>query len=224
MKGMICMIANKLVKETEFLVIDFETLTPKGRSPEPIELGIQKINGYTIDMDASVSWLIQPPEGLHVTKLDTIQTGIKESDLIGKQSIDQVMNRVNNSCMKKDYVFIAQNAKYEANILSHHTKKYEGIARTPILDTILLAKHVLPNLPNYKLDTLAHVLNLTIPEDRHRALADCILTAHVFLRLLKIQNEKKEIIYLDELLRIAEIKTKYNQSMQIDIFDLLSFN
>jgi|GEM_PF-821584 len=219
MKGIISMIANKLVKETEFLVIDFETLTPKGHSPEPIELGIQKINGYKIDINASISWLIQPPEGLHVTKLDTIQTGIKESDLVGKQSIDQVMKRVNNSCMKKDYVFIAQNAKYEANILSHHTKKYQGIAKTPIMDTILLAKHVLPNLPNYKLDTLAHALNLTIPKDRHRALPDCILTAHVFLRLLEMQNEKKEIIYLDELLRIAEINTKYNHPVQIDIFD-----
>lgn len=142
------MIANKSVRETEFLVIDFETLTPKGRSPEPIELGIQKIDGYKINMNASVSWFIQPPEGLHITKFDTIQTGIKESDLVG-QSIDQVLMRVNSSCMKKDYVFIAQNAKYEANILSHYTEKYQYIARTPIIDTILFAKHVLPNLPNY---------------------------------------------------------------------------
>jgi DNA polymerase-3 subunit epsilon len=161
---------NKLVKETEFLVIDFETITTKGRSPEPIELGIQKINGFNIDTKASVSWLIQPPEGLRLSTFGAIQTGIKESDLVGKHSIDQVMKIVNNSCMKKDYVFIAQNAKYEANILSYHTKKYQGIAKTPIMDTILLAKHVLPNLPNYKLDTLAHTLNLRIPEDRHRAL------------------------------------------------------
>jgi len=215
------MIANKLVKETEFLVIDFETITSKGRSPEPIELGIQKIDGYKTDINASVSWFIQPPEGLHITKFGAIQTGIKDSDLVGKQSIDQVMKRVNNSCMKKDYVFIAQNAKYEANILSHHTEKCQGIAKTPIMDTILLAKYVLPNLPNYKLDTLAYALNLTIPEDRHRALADCILTAQVFLRLLEMQKEKKEIIFLDELLRIAEIKTKYNQSVQMDIFDFL---
>jgi hypothetical protein len=42
----------------------------------------------------------------------------------------------------------------------------------------------------------------------------------LFLRLLEMQNEIKEIIYLDELLRIAEIKTKYNQSAQMNIFDL----
>lgn len=184
-------------------------------------LGIQKINDYKLDMSASVSLLIHPPEGLHVTKFDTLQTSIKESDLVGKPCIDQVMNRVNNFCMKNDYVFIAQNAKYEANILSHHTEKYKAIAKTPIIDTILLAKHVLPNLPNYKLNTLAHALNLKIPKDRHRVLADCILTAHVFLRLLKLQNEKEEIIYLEELLRIAEINTKYNQPVQTNLFDFL---
>ena len=31
----------------------------------------------------------------------------------------------------------------------------------------------------------------------------------------------KEIIYLDELLKIAEIKTKYNRPIQMDIFDLI---
>ena len=216
------MTANKLVKETEFLVIDFETLTPKGRPPVPIELGIQKVDGYKIDPSASISWLIQPPEGLHVTKLDTIQTGIKEGDLVGKPSVEQVIKRLNNYCMKNDYVFIAQNAKYEANILSNYTEKYPGIAKTNIIDTILMSKYVLPDLPNYGLDTLAHTLNLTIPEDRHRALADCILTANVYLRLLEIQSRKNEIIYLSELLRIAEIKTKYNQPVQLNIFDCLN--
>lgn len=33
----------KLIDDTEFLVIDFETITPKGRPPEPIEVGILRI-------------------------------------------------------------------------------------------------------------------------------------------------------------------------------------
>ena len=33
----------RLIKDTEFLVIDFENITPKGRSPEPIEVWILKI-------------------------------------------------------------------------------------------------------------------------------------------------------------------------------------
>ena len=34
---------DKFVINTEFVVIDFETITPKGRSPEPIELGMLRI-------------------------------------------------------------------------------------------------------------------------------------------------------------------------------------
>lgn len=118
---------RKLIKDTEFLVIDFETITPKGRSPEPIEVGVLRISNNQIDEKASVDFLIKPPEGLHLTDFDTMQTGIKEKDL-----------------------------------------------------AILLAKYVYPRLSNYKLDTLANTLGLPIPKDRHRALADCFLTADVF--------------------------------------------
>ena len=54
----------KLIKDTEFLVIDFETITPKGRSPEPIEVGILRIKQNKIDDSASINWLIKPPEGI----------------------------------------------------------------------------------------------------------------------------------------------------------------
>ena len=209
----------KQIKDTEFLVIDFETITPKGRTPEPIEVGVLRIKQNQIDKDASVEWLINPPDGLHLTEFDINQTGIREEDLEGKPNALTVMKRIDKSCTKKDYVFITQNAKYEANILSHYTDECKGIARTPIIDTILLAKYILPNLPNYKLDTLANTLGIQIPENRHRALADCFLTAQVFLKMLKLQKEKIKLINLDDLLRIAEIRTKYNQPQQMELND-----
>ena len=211
----------KLINDTEFLVIDFETITPKGRSPEPIEVGILRIKQNKIDNDASVDWLIRPPEGLHLTRFDTAQTGITEQDLINGIDAKRAMKIIDKSCLKKDYVFIAQNAKYEANILSHYTDECKGIAKTPIIDTILLAKQVLPKLSNYKLDTLANTLGIQIPENRHRALADCFLTAEVFLKLLELQKEKREITYLDELLNIAKIETKYSEPQQMTLGDFM---
>lgn len=211
----------KLINDTEFLVIDFETITPKGRSPEPIEVGILRIKQNRIDNNASIDWLIKPPEGLHLTHFDTAQTGITEQDLMNGIEVNRAMRIIDKSCSKKDYVFIAQNAKYEANILSHYIDECKGIAKTPVIDTILLAKQVLPKLPNYKLDTLANTLGLQIPKDRHRALADCFLTAEVFLKLLEIQKEKKEITYLDDLLNIAKIKTKYSESRQMTLGDFM---
>ena len=49
----------KLINDTEFLVIDFETITPKGRSPEPIEVGILRIKQNKIDNNASIDWLLK---------------------------------------------------------------------------------------------------------------------------------------------------------------------
>jgi len=211
----------KRINDTEFLVIDFETITPKGRSPEPIEVGILRIKQNKIDNNASINWLIKPPEGLHLTRFDTEQTGITEQDLMHGIDAERAMRRIDKSCLKKDYVFIAQNAKYEANILSHYTDECRGIARTPIIDTILLAKHVFPQLPNYKLDTLANTLGLQIPQNRHRALADCFLTAEVFLKLLELQKEKSEITNLDDLLNIAKIETKYSEPQQMTLRDFI---
>lgn len=210
---------DKFVIDTEFLVIDFETITPKGRSPEPIELGMLRIVENEIDKKAAIDFLIKPPQGLSLTYFDTKQTGIKESDLIGKPSAMEVIKKIDRECEKKDYIFIAQNAKYEANILSHYIQQCPAIAKTPIIDTILLAKYVLPGLPNYKLDTLAHELKIPIPKDRHRALPDCVLTAKVFLRLVEIQNKRGRIETIDELLEIAEIQTSYNKPKQLTFFD-----
>ena len=54
----------KLIKDTEFLIIDFETITPKGRSPEPIEVRILKIKENNIDKELSFDWLIRPQKDL----------------------------------------------------------------------------------------------------------------------------------------------------------------
>lgn len=216
--------SKKLLKETQFLVIDFETITPKGISPQPIEVGILKINGEMIDRKAAVDWLIRPPHGLHLTRFDTEQTGIKEEELLNMPTAEQVMNKINSICAKGEYVFIAQNARYEANILAQHIESCPQIKKTPIIDTISLAKHVLPNLSNYKLNTLANVVGEPIPKNRHRALIDCILTAKVYLKLLDIQKQKKEIKYLDELLSIAEIQPTYNQPKQLELIDLFDMS
>lgn len=72
---------NILLDKIVFLIIDFETINPKGISPEPIELGVVKLKNKLIEESSSISWLIQPPKNLHLNKFDILQTGIKESDL-----------------------------------------------------------------------------------------------------------------------------------------------
>ena len=54
----------KLIKDTDFLVIDFETNTSKGKTVEPIEVGILKIKENNIDKELSFDWFIRPQKDL----------------------------------------------------------------------------------------------------------------------------------------------------------------
>ena len=157
---------------------------------------------------------LQPLKDLYFTYFDTIQTGIREKDLECGKDVNSVMKDIDNLCSNNNYVFIAQNAKYESNILSHYTDKFRGIAKTPIIYTILIAKKFLPNLENYKLDTLRRTFDIPIPRDRHRALSDCYLIAKKFFKLIKLQQDKFKIKYLEALFNIAKINTKYNDEFK----------
>ncbi|HCC08069.1 MAG TPA: hypothetical protein DEP72_07950 [Clostridiales bacterium] len=218
---------ERLLEDTSFLVIDFETVTPKGIPPEPIELGILRINnGYEIDYQSGKSTFIKPPVGIHLTSFDTVQTGITEKDLVDSPNSVEIMKRLDRVCGQKEYIFIAQNAKYEANIISRYVEENPNLAKTKFIDTILLAKNVVPGLANYKLDTIVGFLSIEPSKDRHRALPDCILTAQVFVKLLELTNKKKKITFIRELLEICEIQAKHSTldkraiPKQISIFDI----
>lgn len=206
---------NFPIEEAEFLVINFETITPRGRSPEPIELGILNIKNNEINEKIATSTFILPPDGLKLTSFDIKQTGIKDIDLKNKESADIVIRKLNEFCIKHNFIFIAHNAKYKNNILSHYSEGNKVVMETPMIDTIPLAKYKMPNLENYKLDTIAENLKIEIPIDRHRALSDCYLTAKIFLDLLKIDTSSKMIKSTKELLDISGIVRKKESLDQI---------
>lgn len=54
-----------------------------------------------IDNNASIDWLIKPPEGLHLTRFDTSQTGITEQDLMHGIDAKRAMRIIDKSCSKK---------------------------------------------------------------------------------------------------------------------------
>lgn len=219
---MISNLIPRLIEETTFIVVDFETITPKGRSPEPIELGAMRIEkGLRVDPNFEISWYIKPPIDLKITSFDTRQTGIHMNDVLDAPSAEIAILKFDELISNKDYMFIAQNARYEASIISRLSKECKYIKDIPFIDTIVLAKNLIPNLPNYKLDTLASYFSISIPNNRHRALPDVKLTVQVFLNLIIISKKnKKNIIYNTDLYRIAGIKNKTDTDIiQLSLFD-----
>lgn len=65
------------------------------------------------------------------------------------------------------------------------------------MDTVLLAQFVIPNLHNYKLDTLCKHLAVSL-ENHHRAVDDAQATAYIYLKMVKMLEER-DIFDLDKL-------------------------
>jgi len=211
---------HKKIDEVSFLVVDFETVTPKGRPPEPIELAALTIKkGLKLDESLSVEWLIQPPYGAPITRFDTAQTGITWEHVKNKPFIETILCEFEKLLLEDDYIIVAQNAKYEAAIFRRFETLCPSFSKMQFIDTILLAKSLLPNLANYKLDTLATFFSIPLPVDRHRALPDIKITAKVLLGLINLGQKEGKIKNLEEIIFVAGLENKNLQSVQQSLFD-----
>jgi DNA polymerase-3 subunit epsilon len=93
-----------------------------------------------------------------------------------------------------------------------------ALARVDFLDTIPFAKHLIPGLPNYKLDTLLAHFSIGQPADRHRARADVDVTAQVFFRLISAAEGNARLSDLAALVRIAGRTARCNRPVQGGLF------
>lgn len=203
---------NKVLLEQSFMVIDFETVTPKGVPPEPIQLGLVQIDNLQVSQTKQKFWFIKPPSFAPLTEFDTQQTGITEKDLQNAKNSNEIFNILEEVCGRNDYVFIAQNANYELSICKRFYEGREKLGKIKFIDTIKLAKLAFPNEKSYKLDNLAKLFSIEIPKTRHTALTDCILTGEIFIKLVEKLGIKDKETLLDK----ASIN--YDKFTQMSLF------
>ena len=209
------------IEEASFVVLDFETVTPKGRPPEPIELAAMRINpGLQVDHEFKFDKLIKPPDGAPITSFDTVQTGIRWNDVRDKPPTSVALREFDVLLQEREYLLVAQNARYEAAIINRFPDECQHIVKMPFIDTIALAKYLVLGMPNYKLNSLARHFSVTIPINRHRALPDVEIALQIFLKLLEIGQKTKRIHRVIDLRHVAEIK-KYRskKATQRSLFD-----
>ena len=80
---------------------------------------------------------------------------------------------------------VSHNAEFDCSFIQTACEGcgIEGFENDAI-DTLKLAKRKVPGLANYRLETLASVLELSIRE-AHRALPDCLSTRDLFMKLIE---------------------------------------
>jgi DNA polymerase-3 subunit epsilon len=206
---------------TTFVVIDFEATTPTGYPAQPVEvaaLALRYTGSEWAPAGRSTS-LIRPPAFAPVTPALTAQTGLTAEQLKLAPSPAEALGALDRRfTADKRYLLVAQHAATEANLIHNQREHCPTLARIDFLDTIPLAKHLIPGLPNYKLDTLLAHFSIPCPADRHRAYADVDITARVFMRLIDAADTNAQLVGLAELVRIAGRTAKSNIPVQNELF------
>ena len=91
-----------------------------------------------------------------------------------------------------DDIIVAHNANFDVNFIYDSLERYElPPLKNNYVDTLRLAKYVLPDMDNYKLASLAKYYKIPQPV-AHRALADCETTMCLIQKVGK-DIEKKSI-------------------------------
>ncbi len=180
----------------KFVVFDLETT---GFSPDKnqiIEIGAVKIeNGEITDRFSS---FVNPgvPISFHIEEL----TGINNDMVHSAPAIAEVLPRFMEFC--EDAVLVAHNADFDMSFIHKNCEALAIPCEKTVIDTVLLARILMPQLNRYRLDTLAKALHIPL-DNHHRAVDDAETTAQIFLTFVEMLAER-EIATLDQLADLDE--------------------
>ena len=169
--------------EDEYVVFDIETTGFSNTSDEITEIGAVKIrNKEIID---SFGELINPhmPIPLKVQEL----TGITNDLIKDKPSIDEVLPKflefVGGS------ILVAHNSDFDMGFIRAKAKRLNLAFENKDIDTLKLARILLPNLKRHKLNLITNHLGISL-ENHHRAVDDAKATALVFIKFMEMLIDK----------------------------------
>ena len=170
------------LSELSYTVFDTETtgLDPSG-GDEIIQIGATRIvNGRLLKAEC-FNQLVDPQRAIAPASFRI--HGLSHAALRGKPTIAEVLPSFH--AFAAETVLVGHNAAFDMRFLE---LKQEGAGVRfdhPVLDTLLLAAVVHPDHASHGLEDIAGRLDIAVAR-RHDALADALLTAEVFLRLLPL--------------------------------------
>ncbi len=184
------------VTEVRAAVIDLETtgLHP-ARGDEVIELAAVRVDGLRVRPDPCFSQLVNP--GRPVSRDAFAVHGIPDDALAAMPSIEEVIDPF--VAFLEDRIVVGHNVAFDLGFLERALERTGRPAlHLPVLDTLCLSRLMFPSERYHSLDAVSRRLGAA-PSDRHRALGDAMLTARVFVSILRLYHEKHPPARLQDL-------------------------
>ena len=173
---------NQSLDDT-YVVFDIETTGFSPLNNRIIEIGAVKVRGGVIQEKFSTFVNPEVPIPFRIEQL----TGINDNMVLGAPVIGKVLSEFLEFC--KGASLVAHNASFDVSFIARNAQVC-GLEFDPtVLDTVSLARLLLPQLNRYKLDTVAKTLNISL-KNHHRAVDDAGATAEIFIAFLKMLKER----------------------------------
>lgn len=165
-----------------FIAIDFETANQYRYSPCSLALTVVQ-NNQIVDKFYS---LIKPDVDFNYR--NTLIHGITAKDVANAPTFPELWQNIKIFFQPQNLI-IAHNAVFDNSVIKQTLAHYfMPSAHYLTLDTKNTTKKLIPNLTNYKLDTISDYLNITL-EHHHNALDDSIACAKILLTELNLFDE-----------------------------------
>ncbi|MDQ3639633.1 MAG: DEDD exonuclease domain-containing protein [Actinomycetota bacterium] len=173
-------VASLPLDEAPYVVFDVETTGSSSREGAITEIGALKVvRGVVVD---EFSTLLNP--GRPIEPFVVRLTGITNRMVATAPNASEVMPIFEE--FAEGCVLVGHNVNFDCSFVAA-AREAAGLAPllNPVLDTLKLARALVPGLKRYRLASLVSHLGIHLTPN-HRALADAAATTGVFLKLLKL--------------------------------------
>lgn len=191
---------DKMIEDEIYVVFDIETTGFDPFNDKIIEIGAVKMRGREIIGEFSEFVNPEIPIPPKITELTTIT----DEMVANAEKIETVLPRFLEFCT--DTTVVAHNAKFDVGFIKQKTIE-QGLEYSPsVIDTLPLARTLLPDSRGYGLANLVKYFGITL-ETHHRAVDDAKATAEVFQKFLNMILSKG-------ILKLIEINTDLQPNIQ----------
>ncbi len=187
------------------VVFDIETTGFGPVKDKIIEIGAVKVVDGEITEKFSTFLNPEIPIPEEITKL----TKITDEMVKDAETIDVVLPKFLKFC--EGCVLVAHNASFDVGFIRKKAELLKIPLKVTSVDTVAIARILLPHLSNYKLHIVCKELGVSL-ENHHRAVDDAGATAEMYVKFLAMLKEKGKT-KLSEIDSLREISPEVIKKM-----------
>ena len=166
-----------------YVVFDLETTGFSPLNNRIIEIGAVKVvNGKITDR---FSTFVNPEVPIPF-KIEEL-TSIRDDMVLDAPKIEEILPEFLKFC--EGAIMVAHNAGFDMSFISKNCERQGFKCEYTVIDTVALARVLMPQLNRFKLDTVAKALKISL-DNHHRAVDDAACTAEIFVKFIEMLKER----------------------------------